>query len=62
LSAILHALTRYSANEPQFPVDDRSLFTGAKPDTYLMRLGKATGFTRSDLMSERRRERPATKG
>jgi len=29
LSAILQALTRYSANDPQFPVNDRSLFTGA---------------------------------
>ena len=28
LSAILRALTRYSANDPQFPVNDRSLFTG----------------------------------
>jgi hypothetical protein len=28
LSAILQALTRYSANNPQFPVNDRSLFTG----------------------------------
>jgi hypothetical protein len=28
LSAILQVLTRYSANDPQFPVDDRSLFTG----------------------------------
>jgi hypothetical protein len=28
LSAILQALTRYSANNPQFPVNDRSLFAG----------------------------------
>jgi hypothetical protein len=28
LSAILQVLTRYSANDPQFPVNDRSLFTG----------------------------------
>src|ERR1700735_2311623 len=28
LSAIAQALTRYSANDPQFPVNDRSLFTG----------------------------------
>jgi len=28
LSAILQSLTRYSANDPQFPVNDRSLFTG----------------------------------
>jgi len=28
LNAILQALTRYSANNPQFPVNDRSLFTG----------------------------------
>jgi hypothetical protein len=28
LSAILQALTRYSANDPQFPVNDGSLFTG----------------------------------
>jgi len=28
LSAIPQALTRYSANDPQFPVNDRSLFTG----------------------------------
>ena len=27
LSAILQVLTRYSANDPQFPVNDRSLFT-----------------------------------
>src|SRR5258707_704571 len=28
LGANLHVLTRYSANDPQFPVNDRSLFTG----------------------------------
>ena len=28
LSAILQVFTRYSANNPQFPVNDRSLFTG----------------------------------
>jgi hypothetical protein len=28
LSAILRVLTRYSANDPQFPVNDWSLFTG----------------------------------
>jgi predicted nucleic acid-binding protein len=28
LSAIPQVLTRYSANNPQFPVNDRSLFTG----------------------------------
>jgi hypothetical protein len=28
LSAILQGLTRYSANDLQFPVNDRSLFTG----------------------------------
>jgi hypothetical protein len=28
LSAIVQALTRYSANDPQFSVNDRSLFTG----------------------------------
>jgi hypothetical protein len=28
LSAILQMLTRYSANNPQFPVNDRALFTG----------------------------------
>ena len=28
LSVILQALTRYSANDPQFPVNDWSLFTG----------------------------------
>jgi hypothetical protein len=28
LSAILLVLTRYSANNRQFPVNDRSLFTG----------------------------------
>jgi hypothetical protein len=28
LSAILQVLTRYSANDPQFPVNDRPLFTG----------------------------------
>jgi hypothetical protein len=28
LSAILLVLTRYSANDPQFPVNDWSLFTG----------------------------------
>jgi hypothetical protein len=28
LSAILQMLTRYSANDPQFPVNDWSLFTG----------------------------------
>jgi hypothetical protein len=28
LSAILQVLTRYSANDPQFPVNDQSLFTG----------------------------------
>jgi len=28
LSAILRALTRYSANDLQFPVNDRSPFTG----------------------------------
>jgi hypothetical protein len=28
LSAIPQALTRYSANDPQFPVNDRSPFTG----------------------------------
>jgi hypothetical protein len=28
LSAILKVLTRYSANDPQFPVNGRSLFTG----------------------------------
>jgi hypothetical protein len=28
LSAILPVLTRYSANDPQFPVNDRSPFTG----------------------------------
>jgi hypothetical protein len=28
LSAILQVLTRYSANDPQFPVNDWSLFTG----------------------------------
>jgi hypothetical protein len=27
LSAILQVLTRYSANDPQLPVNDRSLFT-----------------------------------
>jgi hypothetical protein len=28
LSAILPVLTRYSANDPQFPVNDAPLFTG----------------------------------
>jgi len=28
LSAILQVLTRYSASDRQFPVNDRSLFTG----------------------------------
>ena len=28
LRAILQVLTRYSANDPQFPVNDRPLFTG----------------------------------
>jgi hypothetical protein len=28
LSAILQVITGYSANDPQFPVNDRSLFTG----------------------------------
>jgi hypothetical protein len=28
LSAILQALTRYSANDRQFPVNDPPLFTG----------------------------------
>jgi hypothetical protein len=28
LSAILRALTRYSANDPEFPVNDLSLCTG----------------------------------
>jgi hypothetical protein len=28
LGAILQVFTRYSANNPQFPVNDRSLFTG----------------------------------
>jgi hypothetical protein len=28
LSAILKVFRRYSANNPQFPVNDRSLFTG----------------------------------
>ena len=28
LSAILQVFTRYSANDPQFPVNDQSLFTG----------------------------------
>jgi hypothetical protein len=28
LSAILPVLTQYSANDPQFPVNGRSLFTG----------------------------------
>jgi hypothetical protein len=28
LSAVLQVFTRYSANNPQFPVNDRSLFTG----------------------------------
>jgi hypothetical protein len=28
LGAILQVLTRYSANDPHFPVNDRSLFTG----------------------------------
>ena len=29
LREILHALTRYSANAPEFPVNDPTLFTGA---------------------------------
>jgi hypothetical protein len=31
LSAILQALTRYSANDRQFPVSDRSFFYRAEP-------------------------------
>jgi hypothetical protein len=31
LSAILQALTRYSANDPQFPVNDPPLFAGTRP-------------------------------
>jgi len=38
LSEILKALTRYSANDPQLPVNDVPLFTGAKPDDYSTRL------------------------
>jgi hypothetical protein len=30
LSAILQVFTRYSANDPQFPVNDRSQFTGKR--------------------------------
>ena len=35
LGAILQALTRYSANDPQIPVNDRSLFTGKIRYRYL---------------------------
>jgi hypothetical protein len=38
LSEILKALTRYSANDPQLPVNDVPLFTGAKPADYSTRL------------------------
>jgi len=34
LSAILQALTRYSANDPQFPVNDPPLFTGTRPGAF----------------------------
>jgi hypothetical protein len=40
LSAILQALTRYSANDLQFPVNDRSLFTGV-PATGTPAAGKS---------------------
>jgi hypothetical protein len=31
LGEILRGLTRYSANEPQFPVNDGPLLTGTRP-------------------------------
>jgi hypothetical protein len=37
LGAILQALTRYSANDPQFPVNDPPLFTGARPHDFSAR-------------------------
>jgi hypothetical protein len=30
LRQILHALTRYSANDPELPVNDPPLFTGCR--------------------------------
>jgi hypothetical protein len=42
LGEILQALTRYSANDPELPVNDPRLFTGAKPDDYSTRLNVAS--------------------
>ena len=51
MSAILRALTRYSANDLQFPVNDRSLFTGSlmPPNGPAMELGEAPFFERMSL-------------
>jgi hypothetical protein len=47
LSAILQVLTRYSASVPQFPVNDRSPFTGPKEVVDGIRNG--TAFRRSQF-------------
>jgi hypothetical protein len=42
LKEILQAFTRYSANDPELPVNDPPLFTGAKPDDFPTRLNVAS--------------------
>ena len=51
LSAILQVLTRYSANDPQFPANDRAPFTGkshvvggADRPPHCSRIASAVGF------------------
>jgi hypothetical protein len=42
LKQILQALTRYSANARELPVNGPPLFTGAKPDVFSRRLNVAS--------------------